>query len=263
MEQKPRVVILCGGKGTRLQEETEYRPKPLVAVGGMPILWHIMKIYSHYGYNDFVLCLGYKGDMIKQYFLNYQFNVHDFTLNMKDKTKTVHHNDDVPDWNITFANTGLESNTGSRIKQIEKYIDADNFFLTYGDGVADVNIPELIQFHKRHNKIGTVTSVRPSTRFGNLTIQDDGSILDFTKTTKLHDGWIDGGFFVFKKEMFDYLSTDKNCMLESDPLKSLAKDKQFMSYKHPGFWQCMDTQRELEVLNGMWNSGNPAWRIWK
>jgi len=263
MENKPKVVILCGGKGTRLKEETEFRPKPLVSVGDMPILWHIMKIYSHYGFNDFVLCLGYKGEMIKDYFLNYQTNMNDFTLNIKNMNKTLQGHSKIPDWNITFANTGLESNTGSRIKQIQKYIDGDTFFLTYGDGVANVDIDKLLSFHKSHGKIGTVTTVRPSTRFGNLTIDDDGMISDFTKKTKTHDGWIDGGFFVFNKKIFEYLSEDPLCMLENEPLKNLTKDRQFMSFKHNDFWQCMDTIRDQEFLNSLWTSGNAPWKIWK
>ena len=262
MEKKPKVVILCGGMGTRLQEETEYKPKPLVMVGGKPILWHIMKIYSSYGFNDFVLCLGYKGDMIKQYFLNYHFNLYDFTLNLKSRDKAVHKAKDVPDWNITFANTGLHNNTGSRIKQIEKYIDTDYFFVTYGDGVSDININELVDFHKVHGRIGTVTSVRPSTRFGNLTIDENNCITDFTKKKKAVQGWIDGGFFVFDKEIFNYLSDDVDCMLEREPLQKLAKDGEFYSFLHTGYWQCMDTFRDFKHLNSIWESGEVPWRVW-
>ncbi len=260
---KPKVVILCGGQGTRLREETEYKPKPLVLVGGKPILWHIMSIYSHYGFNDFVLCLGYKSEMIKQYFLNYDSQLHDFSLNLRTKSMKIHNADKIPDWNITFAETGLNANTGSRIKQIEKYIDGDTFFMTYGDGVADVDIHKLLEFHNAHGKIGTVTTVRPSTRFGNLTINDTNAITDFTKKLLIHEGWIDGGFFVFNRKIFDYLSEDEGCMLEGEPLKNLAKDNQFMAFKHSGFWQCMDTIRDHALLNEIWNSGTIPWKVWK
>lgn len=253
-----KVVILCGGKGTRLHEETEFKPKPLVPIGSYPILWHIMKIYSSFGYNDFILCLGYKGDMIKKFFLNYPLNLNNFTLNINSRKKEIYDLGDLPDWNITFVDTGLNNNTGSRIKQIEKYIDGDDFFLTYGDGVADINIAELLEFHKKHKKIGTVTTVRPSIRFGNLTIIND-KINDFTKKTKIHEGWIDGGFFVFNKKIFDYLSEDKDCKLEAEPLQNLAKDGEFMAFKHTGFWQCMDTPRDLELLNKIWQKEKVPW----
>ena len=259
----PKVVILCGGMGTRLKEETEFKPKPLVSVGGKPILWHIMKIYSSYGFNDFILCLGYKGDMIKQYFLNYESQSYDFTLNLKSKMLKTYDKDKVPDWKITFVDTGLHSNTGARIKKIEKYIDGERFFLTYGDGVANVNIGRLLEFHKDHGRIGTVTTVRPSTRFGNLTIDEKNRITDFTKKTLMHEGWIDGGFFVFESAIFDYLSEDEDCMLEDKPLKQLAADCQFVSFKHKGYWQCMDTYRDYLHLNDIWDSGAAAWKLWK
>lgn len=259
---KPKVVILCGGQGTRLREETEFRPKPLVDVGGRPILWHIMKIYAHYGFNDFILCLGYKGDMIRQYFLDYKTQLYDFTLNLKSNQMTIHTDEDVPDWNITFAETGLMSQTGARIKKIEKYIGGDTFFLTYGDGVADVDIPKLLEFHKRHGKIGTVTTVRPVNRFGNLTIQDNDKITDFTKKSMAQQGWIDGGFFVFNKAIFNYISEHPDSMLEAEPLQNLSKDGQFMAYKHNGFWQCMDTVRDHKLLNRLWKNGEAEWKLW-
>ncbi len=260
--EKPKVVILCGGMGTRMKEETEFKPKPLISVGQFPILWHIMKTYSHYGFNDFILCLGYKGEMIKNYFKDYHQHTKDFTYNLRSRDKIFHGDVDIPDWNITFANTGLQSYTGCRIKKIERYITNDNFMVTYGDGVADIDIPSLLSFHKSHGKVGTVTTVRPSTRFGNLTINDQNQILDFTKKTKTHEGWIDGGFFVFTKKIFDYLEDNPECMLEREPLQNLAKDGQFMSYKHTGFWQCMDTTRDHDHLNSIWKSKNVPWKIW-
>lgn len=260
--EKLEVVILCGGMGTRLKEETEFKPKPLVNIGGKPILWHIMKIYSHYGFNDFVLCLGYKGDMIRRYFLEYESQMHDFTLNLKNRSIKSYDAETLPDWNITFAETGLKSETGSRIKKIEKYISGDRFFLTYGDGVSNVNIAELLEFHKAHGKIGTVTTVRPSTRFGNLTINENNTVTDFSKKTLMHEGWIDGGFFVFNKEIFNYVSESEDCMLEGKPLDDLVKNNQFMAFKHNGFWQCMDTYRDHVYLNEVYNSGNVPWKLW-
>ncbi len=195
-----KAVILCGGRGTRLREETEFKPKPLVEIGGKPMLWHIMKIYSQYGIKDFILCLGYKGDMIKDYFLNYETRSHDFNINLKSGKLNVLNNS-MEDWNITCVDTGLNAETGARIKKIEKYIDDDEFFLTYGDGVADIDIDELYKFHKDHGKIGTVTAVRPLSRFGLLSISGENLITDFSKKSLVHDGWIDGGFFVFNKKI--------------------------------------------------------------
>lgn len=258
MEDIP-VVILCGGKGMRLREETETRPKPLVQVGDMPILWHIMNIYSHYGFKRFILCLGYKGEMIKDFFINLRYNS-DFSLDFA-KNKEEIHNSQIPDWKITFANTGAESSTGFRLKQIEKYIDTDNFFLTYGDGLADVDINKLYNFHKSHNKIATVTTVRPITRFGNISISNDNVITDFTKKTVAHEGWIDGGFFVLNRKVFNYIPNREDCELEAEPLKNLAKDNEFVAFKHEGFWQCMDTYREYQLLNEIWKSGNIPWNM--
>ena len=253
------VVIFCGGKGTRLAEQTEFRPKPLVLVGEKPILLHIMEIYASYGFTDFILCLGYKGDMIKEYFLQYHYH-NDFTLNLKNKSlllHTLHY--PLHDWNITFVHTGLDSATGSRLKQVEKYITDDTFFVTYGDGVADVNIHTLLDFHLSHGKVGTVTSVRPSTRFGNLQLDHGGLITSFEKKKMLHEGWMDGGFFVFNKRIFSFLRGGHDEMLEGQPLQRLAKEGEFVAFKHTGFWQCMDTQRDYEHLNQMWSSGERPW----
>ncbi len=255
-----KVVILCGGRGTRLNEETEFKPKPLVEIGGIPILVHIMNHYSAHGFNEFVLCLGYKGYMIKNYFLNFEY-MRDFELHLKGKNVRELTNFKMPDWKITFAETGLNTNTGARMKKIERYIDTDTFFLTYGDGVSDVNLNQLLAFHKKHGKVGTVTTVRPTSRFGNLTVEEDNKITNFEKKTRLHEGWIDGGFFVFDKKIFGYVTNDEECMLENEPLKELAKEGEFMAFKHTGFWQCMDTMREVELLNKLWDSAKNAWKI--
>src|SRR3989344_5489373 len=227
-----KVVILCGGSGTRLKEETEFRPKPLVEIGNMPILWHIMKTYYHQGFKDFILCLGYKGSMIKDFFLNYDKRSKDFTLNIRTNEIIAHNHNEIEDWNITFAETGINSETGSRIKKIEKYIKEDNFFLTYGDGVSNIDIKELLKFHLNHGGIGTVTAVRPLTRFGLLNIENEYKITSFIKKKLVHEGWIDGGFFVFNKKIFDYLSENESCMLEGEPLQKLAENNQFMAFKH-------------------------------
>ncbi len=256
-----KVVILCGGLGTRLKEETEFKPKPLVTIGGMPILWHIMKIYSHYGYKDFVLCLGYKGHEIKNFFVTYDLLRHDFTLNLgkREKNSIYHNSEQLEDWNITFAETGLETLTGGRIKKIEKYIDEDDFFLTYGDGLADVNIKNLLNFHQKHGKIGTLTSIQPLSRFGIVDFNELGMVTSFKEKPKL-DGWINGGFFVFKKDVFDYI--DGNEVFEQTPLSKLAKNEQLAAYAHKGLWECMDTHRDFENLNKIWNSGNAFWKVW-
>jgi glucose-1-phosphate cytidylyltransferase len=257
---KPKVVILCGGRGTRLQEETEFKPKGLVSIGEKPILWHIMKTYSHYGFNDFILCLGYKGDLIKDFFLNYRVNSNDFKLNLKTK-KIETYGDETENWNIIFANTGIRSQTGSRLKQIEKYITQDNFFMTYGDCLGDVNIKKLFDYHNSHGKIGTVTAVRPVAKLGKLELID-GLVVDFTKKSLSQDSHVDGGFCVFKREFFKYLSDDENCVLEDVPLKSLSKDREFMAYQHDGSWQCMDTISQTKYLNDLWESGKAFWKVW-
>jgi glucose-1-phosphate cytidylyltransferase len=265
MEYKDmKVVILCGGKGTRLREETEFKPKPLVNVGGSPILWHIMKIYSHYGYNNFVLCLGYKGHMIKDYFINFVERQQDVTINLKSGKKVIHHEkENMPDWNITFAETGAESNTGARIKKIEKYIDTENFMVTYGDGVADVDIKDLVDFHMAHNSVATVTSIVPPTRWSNLRIGEESIVSGFKKGEKLEGWWIDGGFFMFNKKIFDYLTEDEDCMLEREPLETLAKEGNLKAYKHDSFWQCMDTIRDMKFLDDIWKMGKAPWKVWE
>jgi len=261
--EKMKVVILCGGKGTRLREETEFRPKPMVQIGNRPLLWHIMKIYASYGFKDFVICLGYKGDIIKEYFLNYEMMNNDFTINLGNREKIQIHNDhDENSWQVTLANTGEETQTGARVKKIEKYIDDDMFMLTYGDGLSCINIKELVKFHKSHGKIGTMTGVYPSSRFGKFSFEKN-QILEFNEKPQNMDGLINGGFFVFNKDFFEYLSEDNTCILEKSPLENLTADKELMLYLNDGFWQCVDTYRELEIMNDMWNSDNPPWKVWE
>jgi len=257
---KPKVVILCGGKGTRLREETENKPKPLVTVGGLPILWHIMKHYAHYGFNDFILCLGYKGELIKEYFLSYQYRRWDVQLNLKDGINSIiKGKDEVEDWNIIFAGTGLETNTGGRVKKVEKYIDGDYFFLTYGDGLSDVNLMELESFFLQKGKIGVVTGVRPQSKYGEIAVDPDGIITSFKEKPWLNS-YINGGFFIFNRKIFDYLN--ENCTLEQEVFQQLISEQQLAMYKHEGFWKCMDTYKDYQELNEMWYQGNTSWKVY-
>jgi glucose-1-phosphate cytidylyltransferase len=258
-----KVVLLCGGLGTRLKEETEFKPKPMVEIAGKPILWHIMKTYSHYGFNKFVLCLGYRGDVIIDYFCNYELRNKDFTLKLGTNEITVHNKHTESDWEITFAETGLNSMTGSRVKKIQKYVDDEVFMLTYGDGVSDVDIEKLIEFHKSHGKIATMTGVLPPSRFGEI-IEDKNIVKSFSEKPLTHQGgMINGGYFVFNKKIFDYISESPDCILERKPLEDLVNDNQLCVYKHDGFWQCMDTFRDFEHLNKLWSEGNAVWKIWR
>jgi len=260
-ESQVPVVILCGGMGTRLREETEYRPKPLVEIGGRPIVWHIMKLYSHFGFNHFVLCLGYKGHMIKEYFLNYRLMSSDFTLSMEAPDKPRFHSaNEHENWTIIFADTGLEANTGARVKRVERYLQGDHFMLTYGDGVADLDIRRLWEFHSRHGRIGTVTGVRPISRYGELTL--NGSLIkEFNEKPPAPEGFVSGGFFVLQRRFLDYLNPDDSCVLERQPLEQLSHEKQLVGYTHTGFWHCMDTYRDFVFLNELWKKGAP-WKIW-
>ena len=257
-----KVVILCGGQGTRMREETEFRPKPLVDVGGHPILLHIMKGYAHYGFQDFVLCLGYRGQMIKEHFLNYEAMNNDFTVTLGSKPEIHHHGSHAEDgFRVTLADTGLNSMTGARIKAVQKYVGRETFMATYGDGVSDVNLADVMAFHKRHGKLATVTTVRPISRFGVLQLDASGAVQGFDEKPQL-EGWVNVGFFVFEPGVFDYLSSDASCVLEQDPLKNLARDGQLMAYRHPGFFYAMDTYREYKLLNELWDSGNAPWKVW-
>lgn len=253
------VVILCGGTGTRLKEETEYKPKPMVAVGNRPILWHIMKIYAHYGYNNFILCLGYKGQMIKDYFLNYKWLASDFKMRIsKDKTEYVIHHNDEDDFHITFADTGEDTMTSERLKMIEKYISHDEFMLTYGDGVSNIDINSLIDFHRQQKTIGTLSGVHPTSKYGIVTVGGNNLVSSFAQKPKLED-YINGGFMVFKKDFLRYL---KNGQMVEEALDVLVSEKQLSLYTHNDFWHCMDTYKDYENLNKLWRE-NPQWKIWK
>ena len=258
-----KAVILCGGLGTRLREETEFKPKPMVTVGGYPILWHIMKTYSHFGINDFVLCLGYKGDVIRQFFLNQEFMTNDITIGLKGQKRMVHETSKIDDWNVTLVDTGANTMTGGRIKRIQKYISEDNFFVTYGDGVSDINISALLAHHKKIQTIGTLSGVNPQSRFGMIKSDQSGIVTEFVEKPVLYDDFVNGGYYVFKKDFFDYLSSDESCVLEKTPLSNLAEKKQLSLYKHRGFWACMDTYRDFMMLNEIWDSGKVPWKIWK
>jgi glucose-1-phosphate cytidylyltransferase len=257
-----KVVIMCGGLGTRLREETEFKPKPMVHIGQKPILWHIMKIYSHYGYNDFVLCLGYRGEMIKEYFFNYELLNSDFTITFgKDKNIDILTNGLETKWKVTLADTGEESLKGARLKKVEKYIDGDSFMYTYGDGVGNIDIASLVEFHRKHGKLATLTGVNPAARFGKLTVEGD-RVTKFTEKKNVGTERANGGFFVFNKEIFDYLNTDDRCDLEVGTLDKIAEEGKLMVYNHSGFWACMDTLRDVDYLNGLWGQGRAAWKVW-
>jgi len=257
-----KVVILCGGLGTRLREETEFKPKPMVHIGNRPILWHIMKIYAHYGFKDFILCLGYKGEMIKEYFYNYEILNSDFTIELGDsKNVELYSNYGEKGWRVTLADTGDKALKGARLKKVEKYIDGDTFMMTYGDGVADVDISSLLAFHRRHKKLVTVTGVNPASRFGELKIK--GNKVDkFIEKKAVGAACVSGGFFVFNRDILKYLTDDENCDLEIGPLEKIAAKGQLMVYKHKGFWACMDTLRDVELLNKIWHANQAQWKIW-
>ncbi len=254
------VVILCGGLGTRLREETEFRPKPMVDVGERPILWHIMKTYAHYGFRDFVLCLGYRGQMIKDYFLNYEAMNNDFSICLGQKSQIRYHGGhNEQGFSVTLADTGLECMTGGRIRKVRRYITGDTFLLTYGDGVSDVNIREVVEFHKSHGKLATVTTVPPVSRFGIVELHDS-QVRKFTEKPK-SEGWMSAGYFVLERGVFDYLGGD-DCIFEREPLERLAADGQLMAYRHTGFFYAMDTYREYQHLNELWKSGAAPWKVW-
>ena len=258
------VIILCGGKGTRLSEETIKIPKPMVEIGGKPILWHIMKMYSYYGINRFILALGYKGDQIKQYFYNYRVTGADFSLKLDPYHEIEYFNhSDEKHWEMVFIDTGEETLKGGRIKRVEKYIKDDLFHLTYGDGVCDVNLKKLEDFHKSHDRIGTVTAVRPPSRFGELDIDENDTVLGLEEKAQMGRGLINGGFFIFNKKMFSYLTVDENCDFEFGPLQQVANDGQLKGFRHKGFWQCMDNVRDRDYLDEQIRSNNAPWMLWE
>jgi len=257
---KMKVVILAGGLGTRISEETIVRPKPMVEIGGMPVIWHIMKIYSAYGFNDFIICLGYKGYIIKEYFANYFLHKSDVTIDLANNSLKVHGSQAEP-WKITLVDTGNESMTGGRIKRVEKHVSNEPFLLTYGDGVGDVNIEKLVSFHKAHKKYCTVTSVQPSGRFGVLNINHENEVNSFLEKPKGDGSWINGGYFVCEPDVFRYIDADST-VWEKEPMEQIAKDNQMRAYKHNGFWRPMDTLKDKNDLNDMWNSNEAKWKIW-
>lgn len=255
------VVILCGGQGTRLREETEFRPKPLVEVGGRPILWHIMKTYAHFGYRRFVLCLGYRGRMIKEYFLHYEAMTNDFTIQLGSLHSITHHGAHAEqDFQVTLAETGLPTMTGGRVKRVERYVTGDTFMVTYGDGLSDVDIRKLVEFHQAHGKAATVTGVRPSSRFGIIDVDDTGKVQSFAEKPRM-ENWASAGFFVFNRRIFDLLDGDE-CVLEREPLERLAREGELMVYRHDGFFFAMDTYREYQMLNQLWDEGQAPWKVW-
>ncbi|MDR2556098.1 MAG: glucose-1-phosphate cytidylyltransferase [Bacteroidales bacterium] len=256
-----KVVLLAGGMGTRISEETGLRPKPMVEIGGKPILWHIMKIYSHYGYNEFVVCCGYKGYMIKEYFADYYLHNADLTVDLSDNSMQIHKSN-AEAWKITLVDTGAETLTGGRIKRIQKYIGNEPFMLTYGDGVADIDINKLVKIHKESGRLATVTVVQPSGRFGAIQLDDkNNNVLSFKEKPKGDGSWINGGFFVLQPEVFDYIEGD-NTTFEREPLENLATRNNLCAYRHYGFWRPMDTLRDKTDLEEAWQSGNAKWKIW-
>lgn len=257
-----KVVILAGGLGTRISEESEFKPKPMIEVGGKPILWHIMKIYSHYGFNDFVICCGYKAYVIKDYFHHYYMHQADMTIDLKENT-TSYHNSAAEPWKVTLVDTGLNTMTGGRIKRVQRYIGDEPFLLTYGDGVSNVDIPRLIEFHKASGKAATLTAVQPSGKFGALDIDSSDTIRSFQEKPKGDGAWINGGFFVCESEVFDYIKDGDSTIWERGPLETLARDRKLGAYRHAGFWQPMDTLRDKNELEKLWTSGESPWKIWR
>lgn len=255
-----KVVILAGGLGTRISEESHLKPKPMIEIGDKPILWHIMKYYSHYGYNDFIICLGYKSYVIKEFFADYFLHTSDITFDLQNNKMMVHNNYSEP-WKVTLVDTGLNTMTGGRVKRIQEYVGNEPFMLTYGDGVCDVNIHELVKFHKSHGKIATMTAIQPGGRFGALDIKDDNSILSFREKKQEDGGWINGGFMVLQPEIFDSISGDST-IFERDPLEKMANTNELRAFKHHGFWQCMDTIRDKILLEELLEKNEAPWKVW-
>ncbi|MCI0723976.1 MAG: glucose-1-phosphate cytidylyltransferase [Acidobacteria bacterium] len=256
-----KAIILAGGFGSRLSEETALRPKPMVEIGGKPIMWHIMNIYAAHGIDDFIIALGYKGEVIKQYFLDFYAINNDLSIDLASGETTIH-NGNQPSWRIHLVDTGLYTQTGGRLKRLQKWLGEDETFMfTYGDGVADINVAALLEFHKAHGKLATVTTVRSPARFGRLAFKED-LVTEFYEKSESSEGWINGGYFVLNRKVLDYIANDQT-VWELDPVERLAYDGQLMGFRHYGFWSCMDTLKEKQLLEDLWNSGNPPWRIWK
>jgi glucose-1-phosphate cytidylyltransferase len=260
-----KVVILCGGRGTRLREETEFRPKPMLPIGRWPILWHIMKIYASQGHKDFILCLGYKGEMIKDYFRNHLWITCDVSLSLGRQPKVrFHDHHPEEDWNVTLAETGEDTLTAGRIRRIQRYLgDDENFFLTYGDGVGDVDVNAALKFHTQHGKALTLTAVHPPGRFGELSLEAGNVVRAFNEKPQAESGWINGGFFVASRRVFDYLEVGDEVMFEQEPMRRITSERQLVAYRHEGFWQPMDTFQEFTLLNRLWSEGNAPWKVWE
>lgn len=257
-----KVVILAGGLGTRISEESEFKPKPMIEIGGKPILWHIMKMYSHYGYNDFIICCGYKAYVIKDYFYHYYMHQADMTIDLGRNT-TEYHNSSAEPWRVTLVDTGLNTMTGGRIKRVQNYVGNETFLLTYGDGVSDVNIPALLDCHNKGGKLATLTAVQPSGKFGALDIDSSSTILSFQEKPKGDGAWINGGFFICESEVFNYILGGDSTIWERAPLETLAASRQLGAFKHNGFWQPMDTLRDKNELENLWSIGKAPWKIWE
>jgi glucose-1-phosphate cytidylyltransferase len=255
-----KVAILAGGFGSRLSEETEIRPKPMVEIGGKPILWHIMKQYDHFGFREFVVALGYKGEHIKRYMVDYCAVASDLTLNLRTGS-ILNHGNENPDWQVELIDTGLYTNTGGRIRRLAPHVGNQTFMVTWGDGVADLDLRDLLTFHRSHGKLATLTAVRPPARFGRLELDGD-TVAKFTEKPQIGEGWINGAFFVLEPGVFDYIESD-DTLFEREPLESLSADGQLMAYKHDGFWQCMDTLRDKRLLNTLWETGKAPWQVWE
>ena len=256
-----KVVLLAGGMGTRISEESQFKPKPMVTIGDMPILWHIMKGYSAQGFQEFIICAGYKQDIIKEWFANYFLYTSDVTFDMGCDNKIIVHNKRTEPWRVTIVDTGLNTMTGGRIKRIKEYIENETFFLTYGDGVSDVDINSLLSFHRGHGKLATITAIRPESRYGVIKCEGD-KVLTFCEKSEENSSWINAGFMVLEPKCLDYISDDTT-VFERYPMENLAKDEELMCYKHNGFWQCMDTLRDKLKLEELWSKGNAPWKLWK
>ena len=256
-----KVVILAGGYGTRISEESQFKPKPMIEIGSMPVLWHIMKLYSSYGFNEFVICAGYKQHVIKEWFADYFLHTSDITFDFTQDDKIIVHNKRAEKWKVTVVDTGLDTMTGGRLKRIKSFIGNEPFFMTYGDGVADVNIKELLEFHKTHGKKATLTAVKPDSRFGVLDITDNNQINAFREKSQVDSGYINAGFMVLEPDVLDYIKDD-SVMFEREPLEALAENNQLMCFKHNGFWQCMDTLRDKVKLETLWVENKAPWKVW-
>jgi len=257
-----KVVILAGGLGTRISEESHLKPKPMIEIGQRPVLWHIMKIYSHYGFNDFIICLGYKGFYIKEYFAHYFLHESDVTFDFRDGNKQVTHHHEAEPWRVTLVNTGMHTATGGRVKRIQDYIGNETFMLTYGDGVSDINMAELVQYHQAHGRLVTLSAVQPKGRFGALDLHAEGQVAAFQEKPQGDGGWVNAGFMVLEPGFFDYIGGD-SMSLESEPLEKAAQEGQLMAYKHSGFWQSMDTMRDKVLLDNLWDKRQAPWKLWR